>query len=306
MPWSLCIPGAVSRGVYNRAHALGRRKAERPGRGPARLRGWAHCDRRLRHAHPGRRHLAAHRQQPPADPADPERFDGLGQRFEAPPRAARPPPRRPKTRKRSSSPRSSPTRRTRGRPSSPLPASSTSCRSSSSSRTRRRPRGLRVGGAGPVLCPRDRKVYLDLGFFDELSRRFGAPGDFARAYVIAHEIGHHVQQQLGIADKVDDLRSRSSGRTRTSCPSGSSFRPTALQESGAIGARARGFSSPATRRQACVPRPRSATTASRRCRRAACNPSPGRTDRPSSASNGCAVASTSGDPSACKTFEGIF
>jgi len=70
--------------------------------------------------------------------------------------------------------------------------------------------GYGSAAQGPFYCPRDRKVYLDLGFFDELSRRFGAPGDFARAYVIAHEIGHHVQQQLGIADKVDDLRSRSS------------------------------------------------------------------------------------------------
>jgi len=61
---------------------------------------------------------------------------------------------------------------------------------------------------GPFYCPLDQKVYLDLAFFRELERRFAAPGDFAQAYVIAHEVGHHVQNQLGIADRVQSLRQR--------------------------------------------------------------------------------------------------
>ena len=71
-----------------------------------------------------------------------------------------------------------------------------------------RPAALGMAQMGPFYCPMDEKVYIDLDFYEELKNRFGAPGDFAQAYVIAHEIGHHVQKLLGIADQVEAARQR--------------------------------------------------------------------------------------------------
>ncbi|MDO5733960.1 MAG: neutral zinc metallopeptidase [Eubacteriales bacterium] len=66
--------------------------------------------------------------------------------------------------------------------------------------------GMNTAATGPFYCPADGKTYMDLGFFRELSRRFGADGDGAIAYVLAHEVGHHVQNQLGISDQVNRFR----------------------------------------------------------------------------------------------------
>lgn len=72
--------------------------------------------------------------------------------------------------------------------------------------------GTGMSAMGPFYCPLDQKIYVDLSFYEQLKRRFQAPGDFAQAYVIAHEVGHHVQMLLGIAEKVQSLKSRMSER----------------------------------------------------------------------------------------------
>ena len=91
--------------------------------------------------------------------------------------------------------------------------------------------GSATSAVGPFYCPADRDVYLDLSFYDDMERQLGASGDFAWAYVIAHEVGHHVQQQLGTSAEVDKIR-RSDPDKANERPCGWSCRRTATPASG--------------------------------------------------------------------------
>lgn len=93
--------------------------------------------------------------------------------------------------------------------------------------------GFASSATGPFYCPADRRVYLDLEFFREMEQRFSAAGDFAQAYVIAHEVGHHVQNLMGISAKINAARQRGARmEAPTACRYARNCRRTASPGSG--------------------------------------------------------------------------
>ena len=111
--------------------------------------------------------------------------------------------------------------------------------------------GMAETATGPFYCPSDEKVYIDLSFYQELKSRFGAPGDFAQAYVIAHELGHHVQHLLGY-----DAQQGGPAKGANGSWSGWSCRPIALRVCGVTMRRSRGYSSQAMPKKVSMRRPR--------------------------------------------------
>jgi uncharacterized protein len=125
--------------------------------------------------------------------------------------------------------------------------------------------GFAQAAVGPFYCPTDQKLYIDLAFYRDLQDRFRAPGDFAQAYVIAHEVGHHVQNLLGIAERVHAAQRRAGEREANALSVRMELQADCLAASGHNMQTARSTSSRrATSRKASARRPRSATTASRR------------------------------------------
>jgi uncharacterized protein len=141
--------------------------------------------------------------------------------------------------------------------------------------------GLGTAQTGPFYCPLDRRVYLDFSFFRELEQRFGASGDFAQAYVIAHEIGHHVQTLLGISEQVTQASQQDPSR-RNELSIRQELQPTAWPACGSSPPTPRECWSRVTWKKASAPRPRSATTGSRRRSTDGSSPSRGPTVRRSS------------------------
>ena len=152
--------------------------------------------------------------------------------------------------------------------------------------------GLASSAAGPFYCSPDDHVYLDRSFFEDLSKRFGAPGEFARAYVIAHEVGHHVQNQLGITDKVAQQRGRTSEARGNALSILVELQADCFAGVWGHYAKQRNLLDPGDVEAASRPRPPSATTGSSSSRGAASRPSPLPTALRPSGCGGSAAGST--------------
>ena len=159
--------------------------------------------------------------------------------------------------------------------------------------------GHASAAVGPFYCPADHELYLDTSFFSELHKRFGAPGDFAQAYVIAHEVGHHVQNLLGTMRQFDAQSQRADERTRNALSVRLELQADCYAGVWGFFAQKRNILEPRTSKADCAPPRPSATT---RSARAGC--------RPESFTHGSAeqrarwfrTGLQSGDPRDCNTF----